>query len=80
MSKVLSVVSSLKAKFVAILAMALLSAHSFAADTPPDYTLVTGKVDVGAVITGVMAIAGILASLYVAIMGVRKLIYFLKTS
>ncbi|WP_370618336.1 hypothetical protein [Citrobacter meridianamericanus] len=79
MFKFLSVLSSLKAEFIAALSLALFSVHSFAADAP-DYTAITSAVDMGAVITAIMAIAAILAGLYVVIMGVKKLILFLRTN
>ncbi|WP_370612143.1 hypothetical protein [Citrobacter meridianamericanus] len=78
MSKFLSVLSSLKAKFIAALVLSLFSCYSFAVETPPDYTVITGKVDVSSVNVGILAIGGILAFLYVTILGVRKLISFVK--
>ncbi|GHD66088.1 major capsid protein [Jeongeupia chitinilytica] len=57
-------------KKVAALAVSLVAtAPVFAAGTGPDLTPLTSNIDFSTVITALLAIAGLLASVYVAIRG-----------
>lgn len=62
-------------KIVNVVAAALLagavSVPAFAAGTAPDMTALTGAVDFSTVTAAVLAIAGLLATVYVAIKGAR---------
>lgn len=63
-------------KLTTVLSLGLISASSMAAD--PDYTTITGSIDLTSVIAGIMAIAAVLAGLYVVVLGVKKLLAFLR--
>lgn len=63
---------------VSVFAMSLFAPSVFAADTPPDFSLITGGVDASAVITGILAIGGVLAGIAAVIMGVRKILTIIR--
>lgn len=79
--KIISMFKNIKTnvvkKITAVFSLALFSASSMAAD--PDYTGITGSIDLTTVIAGIMAIAAVLAGLYVVVLGVKKLLAFLRT-
>lgn len=66
-------------KYVIAFVISFLSFQAFAATTP-DFTPISGAVDYAAVITAIMAVAGVVAGLYVVVNGVKKLIGFLKSA
>lgn len=57
---------------------ALISASSFAQAAAPDYTSITGAVDYSTVATGVVAVAGLVAVVYVSISGAKKLLSMIR--
>ncbi|MBP4045190.1 hypothetical protein [Chromobacterium violaceum] len=61
-------------KIVSLAVLSTIATGVFAAGTGPDLTPLTSVVDFGTVITAVMAIAGLLAGVYVAIKGAKIVI------
>ncbi len=70
----------MKIGFAALTAVfsAVFPALSFAAATGPDLTPLTSTVDFGTVITALLAIAGLLASVYVAIRGAKVVLGMIR--
>lgn len=62
----------------AALASALVAQAAFAAG--PDYTTITAGIDWASVITGILAVAGLLVGLYGAVKGARILIGMVRGS
>lgn len=56
------------------------SATTMAAGTGPDLTPLTSAVDFGTTTTAVLAIAGLLAGVYIAIKGARTVLHMIKGS
>ena len=63
-------------KSAVVIVASLISAVTFAAG--PDLTPLTSTVDFGTVITAVLAIAGLLAGVYVAIRGAKVVISMIR--
>jgi len=64
---------------MAALITVFIPTQSFAAaGTPPDFTTLTSSIDFSTVITGILAVAGLLALVFVAIRGAKTLIGFIK--
>ncbi|MCD4500159.1 major capsid protein [Chromobacterium vaccinii] len=61
-------------KIASLAALSTIATGAFAAGTGPDLTPLTSAVDFGTVITAVLAIAGLLAGVYVAIKGAKIVI------
>ncbi|MBM5573656.1 hypothetical protein [Deefgea sp. CFH1-16] len=57
---------------------AVLAPVTFAAGTGPDLTALTSAVDFGTVITALLAIAGMLAGVYITIKGAKIVIGMIK--
>jgi len=71
--------NTMKKKFAAIaISAAAIPAVTFAAGTGPDLTPLTGQVDFTTVITAVLAIAGLLAGVDVAIRGAKTVLSMIK--
>lgn len=61
-------------KIASLAALSTVATGVLAASTGPDLTPLTSVVDFGTVITAVLAIAGLLAGVYVAIKGAKIVI------
>jgi hypothetical protein len=62
---------------VAVGAVALVPVASFAAG--PDFAPITAAVDWGTVITGVLAVAALVAAVYVAVRGAKMLLGMIRS-
>lgn len=65
-------------KFAVFVGLTAVTSVALAAGTGPDLTPLTSVVDFGTVITAVLAIAGLLAGVYVAIRGAKIVISMVR--
>lgn len=65
-------------KFAVFVGLTAVTSAALAAGTGPDLTPLTSVVDFGTVITAVLAIAGLLAGVYVAIRGAKIVISMVR--
>lgn len=69
---------ALRAGAGAVVGGVALVANAQAAGTAPDFTALTTSIDLSTVITAVLAVAGIMVGVYVAIKGAKIVIGMLK--
>lgn len=65
---------------VVAVAVAAVSSSAMAAGAGPDLSGLTSQVDVGTVITAVLAIGATLAGLYLAMSGAKKVLSMIKSA
>jgi len=73
--------NALKSKLVrgtAAVSGVLLAPVAFAQATPPDFSTLTSAIDFSTVITGVMAVAGVMVGVYVAIKGAKIVLQMVR--
>ncbi|WP_166889466.1 major capsid protein [Massilia sp. CCM 8734] len=72
--------SSLTKKLVVVASVVLAAPMAMAVGTGPDLTPLTSAIDFSTVITAVLAIAGLLATVYLAIKGAKIVLSMLKST
>lgn len=69
----------MKNGIIALSSLLTAAAAGSAAAAGPDYTTITAAIDWGSVVTGVLAVAALVAAVYVAIRGAKMLLGMIRS-
>lgn len=67
-------------KFAAVLAIAVAAANASAASTAPDFTAMTGSIDLSTAITAILAVGVIAVNFNVAKGGAKAVLGFIRSA
>lgn len=70
--------NAVKGLFVAAVSVVAVASTGTAAAAGPDFSIITGAVDWGSVVTGILAVAALAAAVYVAVRGSKMLLGMIR--